>query len=121
VRIKARWFSGRWPLVSSLESVTRVMKKALKANGQSAEAHFRRGNLFTALGQLAAALASFDRAIAIREDFSEAHFNWGVVLKDLNQPWAALASYDRAIAINLAFAAAHFRPARHWRTSFRTE
>jgi predicted O-linked N-acetylglucosamine transferase (SPINDLY family) len=77
-------------------------------DGQNAEAHFHRGNRYAALRQLAAALASYDHAIAINPEFHEAHFNRGVVLKDLDQLEAALASYDRAIAIKPAFAVAHF-------------
>jgi predicted O-linked N-acetylglucosamine transferase (SPINDLY family) len=80
----------------------------IDVNLQCAEQHFHRGNALMQSGQLAAALASYGEAIAIKERFAEAHFNSGVVLKALNQPQSALASYDRAIAIKPDFTAAHF-------------
>jgi predicted O-linked N-acetylglucosamine transferase (SPINDLY family) len=85
-----------------------LMIETGEAEARSAEDHFHRANLFTKSGQLTAALASYDQAIAIKQSFAEAHFNRGVVLRDLHRPEAALASYDQAIAIKPDFAVAHF-------------
>ena len=52
----------------------------------------------------AEALASYDRAIALKPDYAEAHNNRGNALRDLKRPEEALASYDRAIALKPDFA-----------------
>ena len=48
------------------------------------------------------ALASYDRAIALRPDYADAHNNRGQVLRELMRYDEALASYDRALAIAAA-------------------
>jgi tetratricopeptide (TPR) repeat protein len=45
------------------------------------------------------ALASYDKALAIRPDHAEALNNRGTALQDLQRPEEALASYDKALAI----------------------
>ncbi|MFZ0693638.1 MAG: tetratricopeptide repeat-containing glycosyltransferase family protein, partial [Alphaproteobacteria bacterium] len=45
------------------------------------------------------ALASYDRALAIRPDYADALYSRGITLCDLKRPEEALASYDRALAI----------------------
>ena len=47
----------------------------------------------------AEALASYDKAIALKPDYAEAHNNRGNALRDLKRPEEALASYDKAIAL----------------------
>src|SRR5215831_15778532 len=44
------------------------------------------------------ALASYDRALALRPDFAVALYNRGVTLQELDRCEEALASYDRALA-----------------------
>lgn len=51
------------------------------------------------LNRLDAALASYDRAIALRPGYANAHFNRGSLLKRMNRPEDALAAYDQAIAL----------------------
>jgi len=53
------------------------------------------------------ALASYDRAIAIKPDYAKAHNNRGNALKELKRWDEALASYDRAIAIKPDYADAY--------------
>ena len=55
----------------------------------------------------AEALASYDKAIALKPDYAEAHNNRGNALKDLKRPAEALASYDKAIALKPDYAEAH--------------
>jgi predicted O-linked N-acetylglucosamine transferase (SPINDLY family) len=59
----------------------------------------KRGNVLEALERHAAAVASYDRAVAINPDFGEAWHNRGVALSRLGRPADAVASYDRAIAL----------------------
>src|SRR5215471_5952633 len=55
----------------------------------------------------AEALASHDKAIALKPNLAEAHNDRGNALMDLKRPEEALASYDRAIALKPDFAEAH--------------
>src|SRR5215467_8475346 len=64
-----------------------------------ATCYSNRGAALQGLTQLEAAVASYDRAIALKPDFAEAYSNRGNALRDLRQLEAALASYDRAIAL----------------------
>ena len=52
----------------------------------------------------AEALASLDRALAIKPDYADALANRGNALIDLGRAEEALASYDKALAINPALA-----------------
>ena len=52
------------------------------------------------------ALASYDRALALRPDYAEARSNRGSALDDLKRYDEALASYDRALALRPDFAEA---------------
>ena len=53
------------------------------------------------------ALASYDRAIALKPDYAEAYNNRGNALHDLKRPADALASYDKAIALKPDYAEAY--------------
>ena len=59
------------------------------------------------LKRLAEALASYDKAIALKPDYAEAYNNRGIALQGLNRPEEALASYDKAIALKPDYAEAH--------------
>jgi tetratricopeptide (TPR) repeat protein len=54
----------------------------------------------------AEALASFDRALALRPDYATALNNRGNTLQDLARPAEALASYDKVLAIRPDYAEA---------------
>ena len=56
----------------------------------------------------AEALASYQRAIAIKPDYAEAHCNRGNLLKDQGAADAALECYERALALRPAYREAHF-------------
>jgi predicted O-linked N-acetylglucosamine transferase (SPINDLY family) len=45
------------------------------------------------------ALASFERALAIKPDYAEALYNRGLALREVQQPAEALASFDRTLSI----------------------
>jgi hypothetical protein len=53
------------------------------------------------------ALASFDRAIALKPDYAEAYYNRGNALRDLTRHRDALASYEQAIALKPKYADAY--------------
>ena len=57
------------------------------------------------------ALASFDRAIALRPDHAEPYYNRARLLAGLQRQEEALASYDRAIALRPDYAEAHYNRA----------
>jgi tetratricopeptide (TPR) repeat protein len=77
------------------------------ANAGDARSSFDRGAALQKLGQWNAALACFDRAIAVDPDHAEAHFRRGNVLRQTRRYGAALASYDRAIGIRPDYAEAY--------------
>src|SRR5207249_7287885 len=52
------------------------------------------------------ALASFDKALALRPDYAETLNGRGNALRDLERPEEALASYDKALAIQPDYAEA---------------
>jgi predicted O-linked N-acetylglucosamine transferase (SPINDLY family) len=54
------------------------------------------------------ALASYDRALALKPDYAQAHYNRGDTLHLLNRLDEALASYDRALALRPDYAEAHY-------------
>ena len=65
-----------------------------------AEAHYNRGVTLVALRRCAEAVASYDRALALRPDFAQAHADRGAALAALGRYDAALAGYDRALALD---------------------
>jgi tetratricopeptide (TPR) repeat protein len=52
------------------------------------------------------AVASYDRAIALKPDYAEAHCTRGTALVELKRPEEAVASYDSAIALKPDYAEA---------------
>ncbi|MFN5122426.1 MAG: tetratricopeptide repeat protein [Bradyrhizobium sp.] len=65
------------------------------------------GNALRDLRRFDEALASFERATALRHDLAPALFNRGLTLADLGRHEEALASYDRVIALVPGHADAH--------------
>ena len=60
-------------------------------------------------GQLEAALAAFDRALALAPDYANGHFNRGNLLADAGRYEEAIDSYRRALALDPGDAGAHCR------------
>ena len=74
-----------------------------------------RGNALNAMGRHEEALASYERALALKPDYTEAHNNRGNALLDLNRPAEALADYELAIAHKpFAFALVNRGSALHY-------
>src|SRR6516162_785155 len=68
------------------------------------DAFNNRGNVLRELKRLEEALASYDKAIALKPDYTEAFNNRGLALQELNLLDDALASYDRALALKPDYA-----------------
>ena len=75
-------------------------------NPNYAQAYYNRGKALTDLKRLEEAIASYDRAIALKPDYAQAWCNRGNVLNDLENFQQALASYDKAIALKPDYAEA---------------
>ncbi len=54
------------------------------------------------------ALASYERALAVRPEYADALLNRGVTLHELNRYEEALSSYEKAIALKPDFGEAEF-------------
>ena len=65
------------------------------------------GVCFKAIGQLDAAVKSFEKALAIKPDYTEVNYNLGLTLQELGQLDAAVKCYEKAIAVNPDHAEAH--------------
>jgi protein O-GlcNAc transferase len=81
------------------------------AASDAATAHYKQGNRLKDAGELEAAVASYDQAIALDPGHSAALCNRGTVLERLNRPDAALASYERAIRCTPGDALSHYNHA----------
>src|SRR5262249_36727881 len=73
-----------------------------------AEAFCNRGSALGGLKRFDEALASYDRAIALKPDYAEAFCNRGSALQGLRRFDEALAPYDRAMALKPDYAEAYF-------------
>ena len=69
-----------------------------------AEHYYKEGSVFFKNGHYPEALASCNKALAIRPDYADAWNGRGVALAELKQPSEALASYDKALAIRPDYA-----------------
>jgi tetratricopeptide (TPR) repeat protein len=76
-----------------------LINDALKQNQKSASALSNKGVVLEKLGRFAEAVASYDKALAIKPDYVEALNNRGHALTKLKRLEEAVASYDKALAI----------------------
>jgi len=65
------------------------------------------GVCYKAIGQLDAAVKSFEKALALKPDYTEVNYNLGLTFQELDQLDAAVKSYEKALAIKPDFAEAH--------------
>jgi tetratricopeptide (TPR) repeat protein len=73
----------------------------------SARAYLDRGIARYNQGDLPAAIADFDQAVALAPQYATAYYNRGLARKDVGDLPASIADFDRAIALNPRFAGAH--------------
>ena len=65
------------------------------------------GVCYKAIGQLDAAVKSFEKALAIKPDYIEVNYNLGLTFQELAQLDDAVKCYEKALAINPDYAVAH--------------
>lgn len=65
------------------------------------------GNALREIGRRDEAIASFERALAIRPEFAEAHNNLGIAWATQGDDARAIACYREALRLSAAYAAAH--------------
>ncbi len=85
---------------SNFTAAVDLLGRAIRRNPASAAAHSNLGNALLDLNRPGDALASYDRALALKSDYPEAHANRGNALLALQRPAEALAGYERALALN---------------------
>ncbi|HXB60992.1 MAG TPA: tetratricopeptide repeat protein, partial [Candidatus Acidoferrales bacterium] len=93
--------------LGNLQAAVDIFNLLLTKLPDSAEVYNNRGALLQMMKRYDEALASYDRAVALKPDYTNAWFNRGGTLKQLNRFEQALASYDKAIALNPGHAEAH--------------
>jgi tetratricopeptide (TPR) repeat protein len=92
-----------------MQGAVRLLDEAIRVAPGQAAPHCNRGLALQELQQWDAALASYNRAIALKADYALAYFNRGNVLKVLGQRDAALASYTQATALSAGLYQAHYQ------------
>jgi len=65
------------------------------------------GVCYKAIGQLDAAVKSFEKALALKPDYTEVNYNLGLTFQELDQLEDAVKSYEKALAFNQDYAEAH--------------
>jgi predicted O-linked N-acetylglucosamine transferase (SPINDLY family) len=73
--------------------------RAMLEKAPAPEMMVNHGNVLARLGRHAEAMASFDRALAIRPGFFEGQFNRANLLLEMKRPNEALAGFERALAM----------------------
>ena len=66
------------------------------------------GAILRGLGQLDAAIESYNKALAFKPDYAEAHYNIGNTLQEKNKLEEAIEAYNKALAIKPAYTTAHY-------------
>ncbi len=94
---------------AKLLNQARTLRKRYPSSHHVAYAH---GRLLSALGRSKAALAAYERAIALNAQFADAHYNAGVVLTRLKRETRALGMFLAAGKLNPRLADAHYNAAQ---------
>jgi tetratricopeptide (TPR) repeat protein len=89
-----------------IEEGAQLLQRAIDIDGTRAPLHSNLAFALNALGRPRDALASANRALALKPGFPDALNNRGMALAALDRPDEALASFDQALAAKPDFAAA---------------
>ncbi len=84
-----------------------LLQQSLKREQRQPMAHRDLGNALQQLRRFTEALASYDKALALKPDQADTHNNRGIALASLQRLDEALASYGRAIALKPDYAQAY--------------
>jgi tetratricopeptide (TPR) repeat protein len=77
----------------------RLLRRAVKIDRNSADAHLHLAAALTGLDRLEDAIRHYQRTLAIRPDLAEAHNNLGYTLQSLGRHDQAAAHYEKALGI----------------------
>lgn len=94
-------------LTGKFQDAELLLRRAISVNPNNPHTHFSHAYACHELGRLDAAVASYDKSIALRSDDAEAWFNRGNVLRDAGRHQDALASYGMALSLRPDLADAH--------------
>jgi len=89
------------------DAAVELIGKAIEHSGLVPAFHNNLGNALKAQAKFEPAVASYQRALALRPDHVEAHYNLGVALQSQGKLHEAAASYRRALALKPGHAQAH--------------
>src|SRR6266568_318302 len=89
----------------------RQINLSLKVNSKNAHALYNRGRSLQELKRFDEALASYDKARALKPDYAELFNNRGLVLQELKRFDEALLSFERALTLQPDYADAHLSEA----------
>jgi len=89
------------------ERAVQLTATVLEADPSHAVAHLMQGHAYLRLDRRMAALASYERASALRPDLVEAHFHLGNVQSELGRHIEAISSYERGLRITPQAAEIH--------------
>lgn len=76
-----------------------MLARSAEINPRDPSTHGDLGTALRELNQREQALASYERALALKPDFVKVWCDRGVVLQELGRPLEAMASHDRALAL----------------------
>jgi predicted O-linked N-acetylglucosamine transferase (SPINDLY family) len=88
------------------ETAIELIGRAIQQNGNNPSYYISCGLALQGLKRLDEAVASYDRALALKPDYAEALLNRGLALEELKHFYEALESHDRALALKPDYAEA---------------
>lgn len=89
------------------ERSAELFRRAIKLNAKIPAVHRNLGMTLFELKRYKEALASYDRALALKPDYVECYNSRGLALQELKRPSQALSAFDKAVALKPDFAEAY--------------
>ena len=85
-----------------------LISRAIDVYPADPSMHFNLANALKDTGRVHEALASYDKAIALKPDYAEAYSNRGNTLKAMGNLSESIASYDKAVKLRPNYADAYY-------------